>query len=57
MRSAEEECPRKGERDHLVLSGEWRGPVRALGVGWAVPSRAGALTGAAADAGRLAPLP
>jgi hypothetical protein len=32
------------------------GPVRARGVGCAAPSRAGALTGAAADAGRLTPL-
>ena len=45
------------ERDHLVLSGKWRGPVRARGVGSAAPSRAGALTGTAADAGRLTPLP
>jgi hypothetical protein len=48
---------RECERDHLVLSGNGGGLVRARGVGWAAPSRAGALTGAAADAGQLAPLP
>jgi len=48
---------RECERDHRVLSGEWRGLVRARGVGGAAPSRAGALTGTAADAGQLAPLP
>ena len=32
-RSAGEECVRECERDHLVLSGEWRGLVRARGVG------------------------
>jgi hypothetical protein len=36
---------------------EWRGSVRAGASAEAAPSRAGALTGTAADAGRLPPLP
>jgi hypothetical protein len=48
---------RECEHDHQELSGEWRGPVDARGVGGAVPFRAMALTGTATDAGQLAPLP
>jgi hypothetical protein len=48
-----------GERDHdrQGLSGEWAGYARTRGVDGASPSRAVALTGAAADAGRVSPLP
>jgi hypothetical protein len=47
------------ERDHQGqgLSWEWAGKVRVRGVGCASPSRAGALPGAAADAGWPSPLP
>jgi hypothetical protein len=44
------------EPDHLVLSGEWRGSVRARGVGLPRPA-ARERSGRATDAGRLAPLP
>ena len=36
---------RQGERDRQAPAGNGRGSVRARGVGYAVPSRAGALTG------------
>jgi hypothetical protein len=39
------------ERDHLVLSGEWRGAVRAQGVAEPLPSRESADGVTAADAG------
>ena len=58
-RSAEdkERETRRTDNEGQRLTGNGRGPVRAWGVGWASPSRAGALPGAAADAGRMSPLP